>query len=342
MNNKTIGDRIKFHRKRLGMTQEQLAERMGVSAQAVSKWENNLSCPDISVLPELAEVFGITVDELLGKAPPAGEKVHEAEVVGDMEKEKQGASISWQWEDGRMSVKLGSVFFALYILVIGGLLLLNHLCSFDVSWWTVVWTTALVFLGFTSQRRHFSLFGLVMSLAGLYFLLSAYEVIRLELGWGIVFPVVLLLWGVSLLIDVLFGKRRMYHGKSKTSVHNHKKLHHEYSCTDGYLHCEMSFGEYRAAVVTAMLKGGNIDSSFGDFTVDFSACDSLAPDCRIDVDNSFGELILLVPDKFRAEINRDGGIAANIEVKGTPAAETQGILFLKIDNSFGNVELRYV
>ena len=58
MNNTTIGDRIKYHRKRLGMTQEQLAERMGVSAQAVSKWENNLSCPDISVLPELAEVFG--------------------------------------------------------------------------------------------------------------------------------------------------------------------------------------------------------------------------------------------------------------------------------------------
>ena len=66
MNNKTIGDRIKFHRKRLGMTQEQLAERMGVSAQAVSKWENNLSCPDISVLPELAAIFGISVDELLG------------------------------------------------------------------------------------------------------------------------------------------------------------------------------------------------------------------------------------------------------------------------------------
>ena len=51
MNQTTIGERIKYHRKRLGMTQEQLAERIGVSAQAVSKWENNLSCPDISILP---------------------------------------------------------------------------------------------------------------------------------------------------------------------------------------------------------------------------------------------------------------------------------------------------
>ena len=74
MNQTTIGERIKYHRKRLGMTQEQLAERIGVSAQAVSKWENNLSCPDISILPELAALFGITVDELLGKNEP----VHEA------------------------------------------------------------------------------------------------------------------------------------------------------------------------------------------------------------------------------------------------------------------------
>ena len=340
MNNKTIGDRIKFHRKRLGMTQEQLAERMGVSAQAVSKWENNLSCPDISVLPELAEIFGITVDELLGKNPPAGATVHEAEVVNP-EKEKHGSSVSWEWDNGGMSVKLGSVFFALYILVVGGLMLMNHLCGFDVSWWTVVWTSALVFIGATSQSHHFSLFGLVMSLAGLYFLLSAYGLIRVELGWGVVFPVVLLLWGVSLLIDIVFGKRRR-HGKSKTTVHNNKKLHREYSCDNGYLHCELSFGEYRAAVVTPMLKGGSIDSSFGDFTVDFSACESLAPNCRIDVDNSFGELTLLVPDKFRAEVNRDGGFAANIEIKGAPAAETRGVLFLEVDNSFGNVVLRYV
>lgn len=341
MNNKTIGDRIKFHRKRLGMTQEQLAERMGVSAQAVSKWENNLSCPDISVLPELAAVFGISVDELLGKNPSAGEKVHEAEVVEDPKKEKRGPSVSWEWENGGMSVKLGSVFFALYILVVGGLMLMNHLCGFDVSWWTVVWTSALVFIGATSQSHHFSLFGLVMSLAGLYFLLSAYGVIKVELGWGVVFPIVLLLWGVSLLIDIVFGKRRR-HGKSKTTVHNNKKLHHEYSCDDGYLHCDMSFGEYRAAVVTPMLKGGSIDSSFGDFTVDLSGCESLAPNCRIAVDNSFGELILLVPEKYRMEVNKDGGFAANIELKGTPAAETQGVLFLEVDNSFGNVSLRYV
>ena len=62
----TLGKRIVFHRKRLGLTQDALAERMGVTAQAVSKWENDQSCPDIGALPKLAEIFGISTDELLG------------------------------------------------------------------------------------------------------------------------------------------------------------------------------------------------------------------------------------------------------------------------------------
>lgn len=62
---KTIGERISETRRRLGMTQEELAEAMGVSAQAVSKWENDISCPDISLLPSLAKRLGMSVDELL-------------------------------------------------------------------------------------------------------------------------------------------------------------------------------------------------------------------------------------------------------------------------------------
>ena len=54
----TLGKRIVFHRKRLGLTQDALAELMGVTAQAVSKWENDQSCPDIGALPKLAEIFG--------------------------------------------------------------------------------------------------------------------------------------------------------------------------------------------------------------------------------------------------------------------------------------------
>ena len=61
----TIGSRISARRKELKMTQEDLAAKLGVSAQAVSKWENDISCPEISLLPMLVKVLSITTDELL-------------------------------------------------------------------------------------------------------------------------------------------------------------------------------------------------------------------------------------------------------------------------------------
>ena len=61
----TIGKRIAALRKEKGLTQEELAGHMGVSPQAVSKWENDQTCPDISALPKLARLLGVTVDELL-------------------------------------------------------------------------------------------------------------------------------------------------------------------------------------------------------------------------------------------------------------------------------------
>ncbi|MGN0628304.1 MAG: helix-turn-helix domain-containing protein [Oscillospiraceae bacterium] len=76
----TLGKRISENRKSLGFTQEELAEKLGVSAQAVSKWENDASCPDILLLPEISKLFGITVDSLLsGKEEPEIKYVPEEE-----------------------------------------------------------------------------------------------------------------------------------------------------------------------------------------------------------------------------------------------------------------------
>ena len=61
----TIGKRIGLLRKEKNLTQEELASHMGVSPQAVSKWENDQTCPDISALPKLAKLLGVSVDELL-------------------------------------------------------------------------------------------------------------------------------------------------------------------------------------------------------------------------------------------------------------------------------------
>ena len=61
----TIGKRIAEYRKKKNLKQDELAEILGVSAQAVSKWENDISCPDISLLPELSRIFGVSIDEIV-------------------------------------------------------------------------------------------------------------------------------------------------------------------------------------------------------------------------------------------------------------------------------------
>ena len=60
----SIGNKIKSLRKQRGITQEQLAESIGISFQAVSKWENNITLPDITLAPALVSFFGFTMDEL--------------------------------------------------------------------------------------------------------------------------------------------------------------------------------------------------------------------------------------------------------------------------------------
>jgi len=64
--NLAIGQRIKSFRKEKDITQEQLAEMLGVSCQSVSRWESGVCYPDMELLPVLAEIFAVTVDKLLG------------------------------------------------------------------------------------------------------------------------------------------------------------------------------------------------------------------------------------------------------------------------------------
>lgn len=87
----TFGQRLARLRKEKGLTQEDIANRISISPQAVSKWENDLSTPDIYVLSSLADILGVTVDELLGRDASEETKEEEnktvdSEVVDDDEK----------------------------------------------------------------------------------------------------------------------------------------------------------------------------------------------------------------------------------------------------------------
>lgn len=332
MSNHTIGERIKSRRTGQGMTQDQLARSVGVTPQAVSKWEHDQSCPDISILPDLATVLDTSIDELLGKTMETEEKV-------ESKKETNFTTTSnWNREDlGRK----GSILFALYIFSIGALILANKIFHVDMAWWTPVWTVGLFFIGLYGLLSQFSLLSLTMSLAGAYLLLDKYALFSFSLEWSYVIPALILIWGIGLLVDILFIKKSFL--VVKYTSKDGKEMENVCECNDGTLNCVLTLGEHRAVVATDLLRGGEITTGFGSFTVDFSSCTAVASDCVIDIDNHFGSLTLLIPKFFTVEIpESDSGSTTAATVEGNPDAESRGTVSLKLDNSFGRLVIRYI
>ena len=82
MADKTMGETISTLRKEKRMTQKQLADLLSITDKAVSKWERDVACPDLQTLPKLAEIFDVTVEELLHtKAAPANSQKRTTQLV---------------------------------------------------------------------------------------------------------------------------------------------------------------------------------------------------------------------------------------------------------------------
>lgn len=107
---------LSIFRKQRHLTQEQLANELGLTFQAISKWENGLSCPDISLLPQLAEIFGVTIDDLFreqteesvqettAEEPSAAEKKEE-EKAEEKKLDRMTLEISGEDKDVRKMLK---------------------------------------------------------------------------------------------------------------------------------------------------------------------------------------------------------------------------------------------
>lgn len=76
----TLGNKIAQYRKNLNITQDALAQQLGVTNQAVSKWESDQCCPDVTLLPKLADIFRVTIDELFGREVQPKEAVDSSEI----------------------------------------------------------------------------------------------------------------------------------------------------------------------------------------------------------------------------------------------------------------------
>ena len=84
MTNKTMAEVIASRRKDLGMTQKELAEKLNITDKAVSKWERGIACPDTGTIPNLAQILGITVEELMTAKPAETSGHRGGEYLTDM------------------------------------------------------------------------------------------------------------------------------------------------------------------------------------------------------------------------------------------------------------------
>ena len=332
----TLGKRIMRHRKSLGLTQDQLAEQLGVTAQAVSKWENDQSCPDITMLPKLSHIFGITTDQLLGSAPEESAPVFAGEVVEESEQEgihleKDG----WEfhWDSGRN----GHLTFALLVLAVGAQLLLAKLRAVDISFWQILWPSSLILFGINGFFGSFSFIRVTSMLLGGWFLADYWNILPFQWGSDLVFPGLVIIFGLSLLHEALKKPRN-----SKFRFHRKdKKTASGYDCDGDSFSYDASFGESRQQVKLTRLRSGKISCNFGEYTVDFSNVEEVTQDCTLEADCSFGELTLLVPRRF-AVSQRNSTAIASFDVSGHPDPEPSGTIDLTANISFGEVILRYL
>ncbi|MBQ6936633.1 MAG: helix-turn-helix transcriptional regulator, partial [Clostridia bacterium] len=84
MSNKTTGELISSLRHEKGFTQKELAEKLNVTDKAVSKWERDVSLPDINTIPKLAEILGISIEELIKSNPQNNTKNRKIDYLIDL------------------------------------------------------------------------------------------------------------------------------------------------------------------------------------------------------------------------------------------------------------------
>ena len=335
----TLGKRIYLNRRKIRLTQEQLAEKLGMTAQAVSKWENDQSCPDITMLPKLAEIFATTTDALLGIEDP--QPVREGEIATEAaeEAEPNGLHINKDGFEFKLdsNTRSGSIGIAVLVLAVGGLTLLSELLHWDVSFWNILWPTTLLVFGLFGTISKFSFFKLGCLIFGGYFLLDNLNLMPFDFGWGTLLPICLLLFGISLLVDALKKPKKRAPSISTGNMIPQKKCHTD----NGFLNYEADFGSDIYCVNIDRLSGGNISTNFGDYTIDLTETEEISHPCCLDVECNFGSLTLLVPSRYQVKCDKSTSFA-NIETCGEANPNPDGYLSIEADVNFAKLTIKYI
>ena len=334
----TLGKRIVRCRKNLGLTQDALAEQLGITAQAVSKWENDQSCPDITMLPRLAQVFGTSTDMLLGVEPiqeaetPSEEAENQHAPEFSAEQEREGV-----WEIQYNSSRRTALGIAVWLLLAG--LAGFQAAGRGIGLWGILWSAGLLTYGLFGLYPKFSIFRLGCAVLGWFFLLD--DFVALHIPSGLLLPAFLLLAGLYLLADSLKKPR-----KGSFHVHHSGKYmggtaENGCDCSDSSFVCRTGFGSDQRFISLPRLDRGEMQVSFGSLVVDLSGCGEIAPGCTLEAGCSFGNLELLVPGKWRVEPVSRTAFAA-VETEGQCCGSSKDIIKLYCSANFAAVTIRYI
>ena len=173
-----LADRLVELRKEHKLSQEALAEKLGLSRQSISKWERAEASPDTDNLIALAEVYGVTLDELLGNNEPKAEKT---------EPQATKKQLSAKQIKGKQNLKKAPLLFlgAIAVYVGGGIVL-------GVFWWSLMWILFPLVLGYTfsalsmcfEDRKLLSI--IFSTIAAIFLAVSLYIVLGVTLHlWGL-------------------------------------------------------------------------------------------------------------------------------------------------------------
>ena len=143
----TFGQRLSRLRKEKGLTQEDVANQITISPQAVSKWENDISSPDILVLGNLADILGVSVDELLGrdtkeeKVIEPEPKAKEEETIAKKQPEVKKKTSKAKGKNSKVQLIITP---ALFTLALVGYILLGIFWTDQMMGWAMGWILFLI------------------------------------------------------------------------------------------------------------------------------------------------------------------------------------------------------
>ncbi len=329
----TLGKRIAAHRKALGLTQDSLAEQLGITAQAISKWENDQSCPDISMLPKLAEIFRCTTDELLGITPkelppvysPAPEPPAEIPDSKLQRMVSSGAGFGfWLFLTGAVAL-IDAVRLPPYDLA-------------DISLLHIALCCGLFVFGLFSLFHRLSPLRLGCALAGGVFIYNLITEPSIgDMDWYVPLLAGVALLGLDLFFDTIWGRKRsMPKGHRMPAC-----MKNSFETEIDSFTCATSFGEDSHPINMALLSRGKAEVCFGDLTLDLTQCETFSENCQLELRSSFGELTVLVPRRCRVEASISTAFAA-CDTFGAPDPEASARIYVNGSASFSHMVIRYI